>query len=154
MAGVTVTADLDLSDVEARLAVFDGAALADVMFAVGQVMETQTRTRIMDEKRGPDGDVWPAWSAAYAETRGPHHSLLVGAGNPGLLSSVQNYTAGLEARVGTPLIYGAIHQFGGEDVGKPNLPARPWLGLSGENRIEIEALVVDCVEDLFGGRAS
>lgn len=153
MAGVAVTAEIDASAVADRLALLDGVMLADITYAIGQLMETQTRTRIRDEKAGPDGEVWPAWSRAYAATRGPQHSLLVGHGSPGLLDSVQNYTTGLEARVGTPLVYGAIHQFGGEAVGKA-IPARPYLGLSGENRAEIEALVVTMLDDgLNEGRA-
>ncbi|MBU3030849.1 phage virion morphogenesis protein [Paracoccus marinaquae] len=39
---------------------------------------------------------------------------------------------------------GAVHQFGGNDT-----PARPYLGLSGENRDEIERLVATGLEDLL-----
>lgn len=38
---------------------------------------------------------------------------------------------------GTDRVYGAIHQFGGEDVGKPEIPARPYLGLSADDKAEV-----------------
>jgi len=46
--------------------------------------------------------------------------------------------------IGTPLVYGATHQFGDDDR---NIPARPFLGLSDADRDEIEALAVDHLED-------
>jgi len=94
---------------------------------------------------------WAPWSDAYAQSlkrrnRITPRSLLVGENN--LLTSIQNYTTGEAARVGTNLIYGAIHQFGGEAVGK-NIPARPYLGISDDNAAEITDLVTDRLEDLL-----
>lgn len=100
----------------------------------------------MDEKADPDGNAWAPWSKRYAKTRKPHHSMLVDKGNPGLLESLQNYTTGMEAVVGTNLVYGAIHQFGSEDG---SLPARSYLGLSADNRAALEDLVVGRVEELL-----
>lgn len=148
MAGVVLSVDLDLGRTERAIAALATPELDDLAFAVGQLLETQTRTRISDEKRSPDGAPWPAWSDDYAATRAARHSLLVGEGAPGLMESVQNYSGGAEARVGTNLVYGAIHQFGGEAVGIP-IPERPYLGVSTENAAEIEDLVVDFLEELL-----
>ncbi|SFQ14362.1 phage virion morphogenesis (putative tail completion) protein [Roseivivax halotolerans] len=146
MSGVVLSADFDFgraADAIARLADPD---IDELAFNVGQLLETQSRTRISDEKVAPGGAPWAAWSADYAATRSAQHSLLVGEND--LLESVQNYSAGAEAKVGTNLVYGAIHQFGGEPVGMP-IPARPYLGVSDENAAEIEDLVIDYLEELL-----
>ncbi|SMH35823.1 phage virion morphogenesis protein [Maritimibacter sp. HL-12] len=120
--------------------------LPDLAFDIGQLLENSTRERIATEKEGPKGGAWPDWSGAYAATRHGGHSLLVG--NNDLLTSVQNYTDGTEIHVGSPLVYAAIHHFGGAEVGS-NIPARPWLGLSDDDQEEIRALVIGEIEDLL-----
>lgn len=165
MNGVAVDIQLDLGqagEALSRLAAADLDAIADV---IGQLVESQTQTRLSDERTSPEGVPWQAWSKGYAEGRHGGHSLLVGEGN--LRSSVQNYTTGDVVRVGSNLVYAAIHQFGGriEPVngdllvfkigGKTvaassvEIPARPWLGLSAGNRVEIEELVIGELEALL-----
>lgn len=145
MTGVSFTVDLDRAalgraeDVLARLADADLSAL---VYRIGQLVENQTERRIATEKAGPDGQFWPAWSDRYARTRSERHSLLVGEGS--LTGSIQNYTTGDSAVVGTNLIYGAIQQFGGNGI-----PARPYLGLSADNRSEIEDLVVALLDGML-----
>lgn len=137
MSGLSVTFTPDLTEAR-RLHDLGPAELEEIVFAIGEMMVTQARTRIADEKRGPEGEAWAPWSAAYAATRSAQHSLLVGEGNPGLMESITNHSRGMEAIAGTDLPYGAVHQFGSEDG---STPARPYLGLSDENRREIEDLV-------------
>lgn len=149
MSGVTLEWQLEAGDAQAALAKLAAADLDEIGYAVGQLVEDQTKRRIADDKTSPEGTAWAAWSPAYAATRGAKHSLLVGEGNPGLLESIQNYTEGNLIRVGTPLVYGAIHQKGGADVGKPGLPAREYLGISDSNAGEIGELVIGMVEDLL-----
>lgn len=144
MVGVAVETDVRIP-VRALLKLSDDQ-LELIAFEIGALIEDQTKLRIADEKTAPDGSAWAAWSTAYAMTRKPHHSLLVDRGNPGLLESIQNYTTGMQAVVGTNLIYGAIHQFGSEDGA---LPAREYLGLSSDNRDVIEELVAGRVEELL-----
>lgn len=144
MTGVAVEADFDAA-VHA-LGRLTSEQLHDLAFDIAGLIEDQTKLRIADEKAGPDGNSWPTWSTAYAATRKENHSLLVGQANPGLMDSVQNYTTGLEAVVGTNLIYGATHQFGSEDG---TIPARTYLGLSAANRQDIEDLVVGRIEELL-----
>lgn len=146
MSGLAVTFTPDLGEAR-RLSDLGPDDLEAIVFAVSELMVTQTKTRIADEKRGPEGEAWAPWSAAYAATRSGRHSLLVGEGNPGLMESIANHSAGLEAIAGTNLVYGAVHQFGSEGGG--GIPARPYLGLSFENRREIEELVADGLEGML-----
>lgn len=144
MTGVAVETDVKVA-FTALMRLTD-EQLGQIAHEIGELIQNQTTTRILDEKIDPDGDAWTPWSARYARTRKPHHSLLVKDGNPGLMDSIWNYTTGMEAVVGTSLIYGAIHQFGSEDG---SLPARPYLGLSADNRIAIEELVAGRIEELL-----
>lgn len=122
-----------------RIGEFNSAQLLD---EVGFLLSEQTRDRLINEKTSPDGDAWPAWSPAYAATRGSNHSLLIGEGSAGLEGSIQHVVDGDAVEVGSNLVYAAIHQFGGAEVGK-NIPARAYLGLSDENTAELHQLVID-----------
>lgn len=144
MVGVAVEADFEI--VARALGGLTDAQMELIAEGIGALIEGQTKLRIMDEKTAPEGEPWAPWSEAYAATRKPHHSLLVDSGNPGLLESIQSYSTGTNAVVGTNLIYGATHQFGSEDGA---IPARPYLGLSAGNRLEIEDLVIGHIEDLL-----
>ncbi|MGR3485486.1 MAG: phage virion morphogenesis protein [Paracoccaceae bacterium] len=112
--------------------------------AVAELVAAQTKIRIDEEKRAPDGTAWPAWSAGYAATRRAHHSLLLGEGE--LQEAIIPYVIGDTIGVGTNLIYAASHQFGSRDG---RTPAREFLGLSDENRDEIEELAQDWFEELL-----
>jgi phage virion morphogenesis protein len=129
---------------------------------IAVLIENSTRRRIAEDKRSPDGAAWPAWSPAYAATRGSGHSLLQGQGD--LLDSIQSVATAASAEVGSNLVYAAIHQFGGTT--KPHeirpkrkkalafgggffarvqhpgseIPARPYLGLDEDDRRDIEEL--------------
>ena len=46
-------------------------------------------------------------------------------------------------------MYGTIHQFGGAEVGRPGLPARPYLGLSAEDEAALDAIIDDWLEEQF-----
>ncbi|PTE15921.1 phage virion morphogenesis protein [Pseudogemmobacter blasticus] len=142
MVGVVLEADVAVA--AEALGRLTSDELAQIMYEVGALIEDQTKLRIDEEKTGPDGRTWAAWSDAYAQTRGPAHSLLVGEGN--LLGSIQNISSGLNAIVGAHRVYAAPHQFGSADG---RTPARPYLGLSIDNRSAIEDLVTGRLEDLL-----
>ena len=151
MAGVVVQTELVAVAAQEALSRLSAADLDALAYEIGTLIEDQTKRRIADEKTSPDGMPWAAWSPRYAASLSKRNrisprSLLVGEGNPGLLESVQNYTAGEVAEVGSNLIYAATHQFGD---GERGIPARPYLGLSVANRLEIEDLVAQRLEDLL-----
>ncbi len=149
MAGVVYTLQApELAPVINRLArdlARRPAAAAELMDAAGSVLEGSTRRRIGEEKTAPDGDRWPGWSEAYGETRRTGQTLLVSRGH--LLDSIQATATARETQVGSNLVYAAIHQMGGADVGKPGLPARPYLGVSDGDRGEL----IELAEDFLAG---
>jgi len=127
----------------ARLSRFDKTVLLDQL---GQLVEMQTKRRIAHEKRSPDGAPWKpnleGTSTLFRE------GFLQG--------SIHHVTGPASVRIGTGLVYAAIHQFGGTIVPKTakrlaftlrgksvfakkvTIPARPYLGVSTENKAEIE----------------
>ena len=145
MAGVGLVFDLSTlakrSEQIKALGDFDTGALLD---AIGQEVAEQTRDRLLNEKESPDGVPWVDWSENYAQTRHSGHSLLVGNGY--LADSVQHVVNGKRVEVGSNLIYAAIHQFGGAEVGMA-IPERPYLGVSAANADDLTALLNDFFSD-------
>lgn len=143
MAGVVTEIEIDgLAEVGRVLGRLSELDVAELAYATGELLVSSTQRRMHEEKAGPDGDAWAPWSPDYAATRLPGvHSLLVGENH--LLTSIWNHTSGHVVRIGTPLPYGAVHQFGSSDG---TTPARPYLGLSPSDRADIERMALD----LFG----
>lgn len=111
---------------------------------LGSEVENQTRRRIDSEKTDPSGDAWSEWSDEYKKTRHGGQSKLQGEGD--LFESIQQAVDSDSVTVGSNLIYAAIHQYGGEDVGIP-IPARAYLGFSEENEEDLLAVVETYIED-------
>lgn len=154
MAGVQV--ELTLQGIEGAARALGQLAetdIEDLAFDTGALLESSTKERIATEKAAPDGTPWPAWSDRYARTRNSSQSLLVGGGD--LRDATQNYTTGTTVRVGNNLVYGAIHQLGGEIENAwgrgitVEMPARPYLGVSPADRDAIEALIADTLTEGF-----
>lgn len=124
----------------------DSIDVDKVELGMAAVVESQTKRRIASEKTAPDGDPWADWSPSYAETRHDGHSLLQG--NNDLLTSIAFDQQGGQTIVGTPLVYAAIHQFGGE-AGRNqsvDIVARPYFGISDDNEAELEEILFDYVQ--------
>lgn len=131
----------------ARLSDLNRAMLLDQL---GGLVETQTKKRIADEKRSPDGKPWKP------NIEGSSTLLREGY----LLGSIHYVADANEVRVGSGLVYAAIHQFGGAIVAKKaktlaftlkgksvfakrvSMPARPYLGVNADNANEIERGIV------------
>lgn len=150
MSGASISFDVQgLPQLKARInKLASRSNFNELLESIGAEIESQTHRRLQEEKQSPEGDAWDAWSDNYVQSRHSGHSLLMNEGE--LDDSIQFLVVGDEIHVGTNLVYGAIHQFGGEDVGKPNLDARPYLGLSEENLKDIEALVNDWADEQLG----
>lgn len=102
-----------------RLGELDRPALLD---DIGMLVETQTKTRIRDEKQSPDGTAWEPLSAAYAERKAERKGavgLLEFDGN--LYRSIQYVRDRDSVEVGSNIAYAGIHNFGGT-VKKPERP--------------------------------
>lgn len=143
----------------------------ELLESIGSIAESQTRRRISDEKAAPDGTPWQDWSAGYEKTRHSNQSLLQGDGD--LLDSIQSYVSGSKVHVGSSLIYAPAHQDGftgtvnipahtrritqafGKVLSFPvyqsvsaftramDIPQRQFLGLSGDNKIELLEVIGD-----------
>ncbi|MGX5775550.1 phage virion morphogenesis protein [Methylorubrum zatmanii] len=128
---------------------FDAGPLMEEIAALG---ESQTRRRISEEKTAPDGTPWApnrAGTPILTET-GQH-----------LLASVAFHSSAEEAVWGAAWEHAHVHQegvvitaksapyltffAGGKFISKKSvtIPARPFVGLSEDNRAEIEDLVTD-----------
>lgn len=153
MSGVVHDMRLESADAQRALSRLSPELWAQISDEVGSLLEDQTKRRIEDEKTAPDGTPWAPWSPTYAarlkkRNRTTARSLLVGEGS--LRDSIQNLVVGSDIMVGTNMVYGAIHQFGGDtSSGHPPIPARPYLGLSAENATEVEDLVLTRVTEVL-----
>ncbi|WP_224825597.1 phage virion morphogenesis protein [Cognatishimia sp. MH4019] len=137
-----------------RVTGFDRFELMDV---IGRLVQLQTRRRLKSEKIGPNGELWPhnrKGSAPLYASGALHDSI--------------DYQTGLgQVTIGSPLIYAAIHHFGGvikAKIGKAlafmagnkkvfaksvTMPARPYLGISPANAREIEDVVEDFMREVL-----
>jgi len=115
----------------------------DFLGDLGALVESQTRRRLSEEKESPDGVAWVEWSDQYANTRHSGHSLLEGEGD--LIDSIDNFVENNAVSIGSPLVYAAIQHAGGEEVGK-DIPERPYLGLSEDNKKEISGALESFIE--------
>jgi len=171
MAGAQTVIDIDINDAEIQAALNQLAAklgdLTPFFKDVGETLLNSTRERFRTQT-APDGTAWAALSPAY-RARKPSHK-----DKPLTLSGVLRGTLTKQVdkdslRIGTPLTYGATHQFGAAkgsfgtvtatinaysrrtktgsttvkahtrrmSVPWGNIPARPFLGLSAEDRNDL-----------------
>jgi len=155
VSGVGLQWSLDhFADVQRRVSAVIDMDKRELMDSLGAEAVTQIQRRISDEKTSPDGVAWPSWSEAYAATRHAGHSLLQSENH--LLQSMTHLVelTGKDVDVGSNLVYAAIQNFGGAEVGKPGLPAREFLGLSEENRMDLAMVASDWLDQHLQGRAA
>lgn len=145
----------DFGDVFRKLRPLTEFDEVELMSTIGALGESQTRRRIEEEKTGPDGQAW------QPNTQGT--PILVETGQH-LLYSIAWTASATEAEWGSPWPLAHVHQdgmtirpkngkalqfqLGGKFVAAKSvtIPARPFVGLSEENRQEI----IDRVTDMFG----
>ena len=144
MVAVQTSITVDDRIVQAALARL-GSHLDDMtepMDEIG-VMLVSSVTHRFETGVGPDGRPWIPSARALSEGG----QTLVMRGH---LRDSQTHVAGPRSvEVGTNLVYGAVHQFGGR-AGRGlsvTLPARPYLGLDGDD----EAEILDIINDWIGG---
>jgi phage gpG-like protein len=161
MHGIHIDAILDTSEVKDKLAKIAGLRRSVILQKLGQLTENQVKKRIASEKRAPDGTPWkPNWERT---------SILVRTG--GLRDSIHHVVESeTTVRVGSGLVYAAIHQTGGVIRAKGRslvfssggtkvfakavtIPARPYLGYSDANKRQVERHLIKLVEDEMSGSA-
>lgn len=171
MSGVQITAALDgAAGAAESLAKLDaaGRSLRPALEEIGAALLLSTQQRF-ERQAGPDGAAWRPLAAATLERRAGKRarrkdgSLTAAARrrisgaqilrDSGRLYQSLTYRAGeREVKVGSNVVYAAIHQLGG-NAGrgrKVRLPARPYLGLDDGDRREIEAILAEHVARVIG----
>jgi len=126
---------------------------------VGETLQSSTKQRFITET-DPTGKKWapnrPATLASYFRRRGAGSKKILT--DSGTLGDSIRYQltggfsvgswrsgGGRSVTVGTNLVYGAMQQYGGTRARFPHLwgdiPARPYLGVSRDDRARINAIV-------------
>ena len=127
-----------LNELEHSIKAWSKLHFSSLLQGLAGLVESQTRTRIVDEQTAPTGAAWPTWSPRYAKTRHGNHRLLQNTGH--LLESLHARLQGNSAVVGTNLSYAKAQQEGNR---QHHLPARAFLGVSQDNQQDLQALVDD-----------
>lgn len=144
---------VDINDQEARDLINElkrrMGNLTPVMEAVGQIIQSGTQQRFVDQ-RGPDGSPWDALSPVTLARRrkaGRGAQILRDTGR--LMNSISYKVTGDSVKVFTNVIYAGTQQLGARQgayrasppVPWGNIPARPFLGYSADdNAAVIEVL--------------
>ncbi|SNY91392.1 Phage virion morphogenesis family protein [Cohaesibacter sp. ES.047] len=165
MSGIEFLASLDATlplRAASKLAALDEAELLD---AVGAIGVSQSQRRISDEQAGPNGEAWPALNPEYAKGKRGAGGILEGEGD--LITSMDHVVGSGEVSWGSPLVYAAIHHFGGVITPKNaeklvfqlggrtivadavTIPERPYLGISQDNAAEIEDTALIFIAEPF-----
>ncbi|WP_330925245.1 phage virion morphogenesis protein [Candidatus Sororendozoicomonas aggregata] len=149
MAGVVIEQSVKgLEALASQLNQLTRVQYGELMEQVGATVESQTRRRLSEEKAAPDGTPWAPLSDAWVTKKAERSSGGALEYQGHLVDSISYRVSGNEVAVGTGLIYGAIHQMGGEPVGLP-IPARPYLGLSGDNETELNEVIGQWLSQLL-----
>lgn len=153
---------IDINDA-AVIAVLDRAAaqfdkLSPLYKSIGEILLASTRKRF-GEGEAPDGTKWapksPATLAAY-QARKPrvHDTRPLFDATKRLSKEINVYPEDDEVSIGSNVIYGAMMQFGGTKAAYPhlwgNIPARPFIGLSPDDIVNIVAETEEFIARAFG----
>jgi phage gpG-like protein len=153
-----------LQHAEAVMARLGSGETGELMTNIGAALESSTRKRISETKTSPDG---AAWAPNRAGT-----SILLQSGRH-LLDSVAFIASAAEVEVGSSWEHAHVHQEGATITPKTagalkfwvvsggftqfvmakkvTIPARPFVGVSGEDEREIERLTSDWLGLVTGG---
>jgi len=141
---VSINIRVDAEQAAAALNAFAMAGTYPLMKTIGTLVEGQTKRRIAVEKRSPDGAPWaPLKPSTIANRRKRSSSILTDTGR--LLGSISHTATSRQAIIGTNVEYAGFHQ-----SGTRKMVARPFMGVSPANMVEIKAAVNAWVEGLLG----
>lgn len=147
MAGAGLKVTIEVDDRQARRAFARlaraGLDMEPVFWDIGEYLLRSHEFRFQLEI-APDGTPWAPLAPRTVRRKG-HDRILT---QDGFLRRLVAQPGPDELLFGTNRIYGATHQFGDEDRG---IPARPFIGLSGDDRAEIRDLVNDYLADAARG---
>lgn len=160
MSGLRISVEGDFKELQEKLKQMGKSDRSELMSVIAEALRTSTDERF-DEEMSPDGEAWQRSIRASGGGK-----TLTASGR--LRNSIHARASSAGAEIGTNTIYAATHQFG--DSGrtirankKPmlafqiggtwrrkkqvtvNIPARPFLGMSEEDREEIIRLMEEAV---------
>ena len=128
--------DITIDDAPVRRALQrlqdSGTRLKPALEDIGEAMRLSTEERFSREE-DPDGRPWKPLNKKYRK-RKKHPKILTESTN--LRGRIDFETTPDGVRIGTNVIYGAIHQLGGQ-AGRnksATIPARPYLGVSADDK--------------------
>ncbi|BCH63692.1 hypothetical protein RvVAT039_09080 [Agrobacterium vitis] len=146
MTGISYKATIDDQDMREKLAELIGKMQRPAGFYknVGEHLLNSVKDNFENES-APDGSRWKTLSQATRDQREKKYghaptSILRASGD--LMNSINMEASDTDVRIGSTLVYAAIHQFGG-DAGagrRVTIPARPYLGLSAADEDEVVAI--------------
>lgn len=150
MAGAFLEITVDDRELSAALQKLQAKLgdLTPVFRDLGEHLLNSTRARF-DSQTGPDGRSWPALSPDYVKHK-PKNKDKILTLDGFLRGQMTIQVSPHELRIGTPpqVPYGATHQFGakkgafgvnkrGNPIPWGDIPARPFLGLSDQDRADV-----------------
>lgn len=165
MTGASIDVRIDDKAVKAafrKLAIAFSGNTRPIMAAIGTALVGSTQRRFSTQT-DPDGNHWLAVNQDYAATK-RNVRILTESGR--LRSSINSRPSNDEVRIGTNVVYAAIHQFGGTisakgggflsfriggqfiKVRSVKIEARPYLGISADDREEVQDIVFGFVDRL------
>lgn len=145
-AGVVTIQDDELKALSSRLKemALKPSDRKQLLHDIGVEMEAQTKERF-ETKTSPDGDDW----AEIAQSTKDFYRKKYGSDNPGkgtlwrlssvpLIDTVTSQAGSWSVLVGATKVYAAVHQYGWSER---NIPARPYLGLSNDDKVDIIGII-------------
>ena len=115
---------------------------------IGEYILRQTQLRF-DKQQDPDKKSWQPLKPSTLRKKQQKSKILKILQQDGdLRRSIVYQATDKKVEIGTNRIYGAIHQFGG-NAGrgrKTKIPARPYLGVNGDDEREVVAIIEDYLQ--------
>jgi len=138
----------DWRELEEKLHQLAGGIPRRVKEAIAEGVKSRTLRRF-EESRAPDGTPWPPLSPvtlARSKRRRKGAKPLFNQGR--FRNSIAWTVRGDAIVVGTNVVYARIHQYGGYAGRgrKVRIPARPYLGITEEDRREAERLLKEWLQ--------
>lgn len=152
MAGVNINLDVKDATIQRvlqKLKRFPDEGVREAFSDLGPHLMASALRRAKAQ-RSPDNIPWaklsPRYQARKAKTRGGLGLLVF---DRHLLGDRFSYQiTGRTLRIGTASVYGATHQFGDT---KRNIPARPFIGFSAQDKVDIVDILKEHITRLALG---
>ncbi len=144
-----------------RRAIAAGIDMQPAARSIGELLLRTTRKRF-DTQSSPDGVPWAPLSESTLKRKKHNRDKVLT--ERGYLRGGLNYRSGRDyVEIGSDRIYASTHQFGAgkgafgsTGSGKPipfgDIPARPFLGVSDEDAVDIQGEIADYISGAWRGR--